>query len=96
VGDKLPDRTRHLDFDGGRLRVDGELLVADFVESMHRFAAYLDDNKLAPNGKLPTENFREGYRWRLSSQGERQRPRAVLGVLSACVSQSRLPRLPLL
>jgi hypothetical protein len=24
-----------------------------------------DDNKVAANGKLPTKNFREGYRWRL-------------------------------
>ena len=65
VGYELPDRSRHLHFDGGHLLIDGGLLLDEFVESMDRFAAYLDENQVATNGKLPTENFREGYRWRL-------------------------------
>lgn len=62
---ELPDRTRHLHFDGGSLLVDGGLLLTEFIESMQLFATHLDENRPTPDGKLPVDNFREGYRWRL-------------------------------
>jgi hypothetical protein len=66
VGYRLADRSQHLHFDDiDNLLVDGELLLNELIQSMHDFADHLDANKPEADGKLPIDNFREGFRWRM-------------------------------
>ncbi len=44
--------------------MDGGILLKELLESMRAFALYLDVNT-PTRGKLPRDNFREGFRWRL-------------------------------
>ena len=57
----------HLEFDGrATFVVDSSRLLRELVDSMTSFAAYLEENRRTPSTRLPRDDFREGYRWRVA------------------------------